>query len=73
MIDGLSKSVVMLLGARVPKRKQGGQVRRARIVTDLSDYRICIRCLYSPSGYSASTTPRASAGLKEVRSDEDFG
>ena len=63
MIDGVSKSVVMLLGARVSKWKQGGQVRCARILTDLSDYRVCIRFCIA----SASTTPRASAGLKEVR------
>jgi len=45
MTDGLSESGVMLLGACVPERKQSEEIRRARILTDLSDYRICIRCL----------------------------
>jgi hypothetical protein len=42
MVDGLPKSVVVLLGPCVPKRKQGEEVRCARILTDLSDYRVCI-------------------------------
>jgi hypothetical protein len=45
MVDGVSESVVVLLGACVPKREQGEDIRRARILTDLSDHRICICCL----------------------------
>ena len=45
MTDGLSESVIVLLGACVPEREQGEKIRRACILTDLSDHRICIHCL----------------------------
>lgn len=72
MTDGMSKSVVMLLGACVSERKQGAEIQRARILTNSSDRRVSI-CRPGPlSGYSVSTTPRGSVGLKVVSSSGVF-